>query len=517
MSNNNFEDLLEQIEKWHEEDEHSNIIEAVLDISDSDRSYELTCLLARAYNNLDEYENALNLLLSVKDEGKYDVLWHFRIGYAYYYLDYLEDAETAFNRVLESDPENEDAIDFITWIQEEIEDAAAIKPNQEKAAFKDMIEWLSHENELGTAPSEIEHAGEFDLHSLHYYIFKYKKPSDEADTGKKSNAASSPWLLGVAGGYSRFDLEHCGHVFSEMEEYSPKNAEEKAIALVEMLREAWRAEAEKELEARGLNPDDLLISDETDASSKIGPFSGFVLLESHDFDTEQIKANLRNDWDIHFKEEKGSGDPDISDEFSLVFNSDGMMAAISFIEMPVPNGEAERFAEANYMWEDAVSETKKHVAQILVVVFNREQSAIDAAKLHSKITSCCLKLENAVGVYTAGTVFQPEYYIEMADLMREEDLPIPNWVYFGIYTSESGTNGYTYGLRLFGKEEIEIIGSIESPESVHDFLANISYYILKEDVNLKTGETVGFTELQKFEIKKSKGVALDGYTFKIDY
>jgi hypothetical protein len=298
---------------------------------------------------------------------------------------------------------------------------------------------------------------------------------------------------------------------------SPKNAEEKAIALVEMLREAWRAEAEKELEARGLNPDDLLISDETDTSSKIGPFSGFVLLDSHDFDTEQIKANLRNDWDIHFKDEKDSDDPDISDEFSLVFNSDGMMAAISFIEMPVPNGEAERFAETNYMWEDAVSETKKHVAQILVVVFNREQSAIDAAKLHTKITSCCLKLENAVGVYTVGTVFQPEYYIEMADLMKEEDLPIPNWIYFGIYTSESGTNGYTYGLRLFGKEEIEIIGSTESPESVHEFLANISYYVLKEDVNLKTGETVGFTELQKFEIKKSKGIALDGYTFKIDY
>jgi Tetratricopeptide repeat. len=212
MSNNNFEDLLEQIEEWHEEDEHSNIIEAVLDIPDSDRGYELTCLLARAYNNLDEYENALNLLLSVKDEGKYDVLWHFRIGYAYYYLDYLEEAETAFNRVLESDPENEDAIDFITWIQEEREEAAEIKPKQEIAALEDMIEWLSHENELGTAPSEIELAGEFDLHGLHYYIFKYKK----------SNSASSPWLLGVAGGYSRFDLEHCGHVFSEMEEYFPE-------------------------------------------------------------------------------------------------------------------------------------------------------------------------------------------------------------------------------------------------------------------------------------------------------
>ena len=46
---------------------------------------------------------------------------------------------------------------------------------QQQAALQSMIDWLEHENELGRKPSKIEIAGEFDLHDMHYYIFKYKK------------------------------------------------------------------------------------------------------------------------------------------------------------------------------------------------------------------------------------------------------------------------------------------------------------------------------------------------------
>ena len=493
-----FENLLDQISNWHENDDHDNIINAVLEIPEAERGYELTCLLARAYNNRDDYEKALKFLISVEEEGKYDLMWHFRIGYAYYYLDMLEKAEKAFERVLESDSGNEDALDFLDWIREEIKEADEIKPEQEKAAMTEMIVWLSHENELGVPPSEIESAGEFDLHGFHYYIYKYKKSSSE------------PWLLGVAGGYGRCDLNHCGHVFSEMEEYFPKTAEKKAIALVEMIREAWMNEAEKEWKG------DKNSKDEAENTPRTGPFGDVVLLNSNDFDAEQIKTHLKNDWGIPF-EEGNTIEEDFLDNPTLVFESGGMLASVTFKGGPVPNGEAEHFAETNYMWTDAVSETKKHVAQIVVVVLDRGQPAIEAAKFCTKITSCCLKLENAVGVYTSGTVFQPMFFIDVADLMKEEKLPIQNWIYFGIYSSEGQTGGYTYGLRLFGKEEIEIIDSTAMPEFVHDFLTDIAYYILSEDIILKDGETIGFTESQKFKITKSKGNALGGYTFKINY
>ena len=80
---------------------------------------------------------------------------------------------------------------------------------QQNAAMEAMAEWLSHPEELGKAPARIEPAGEFDLHDMHYYMFKYKK------------GLLGKWLLGVCGGYEPEEKEHCGHVYSEMEPYDP--------------------------------------------------------------------------------------------------------------------------------------------------------------------------------------------------------------------------------------------------------------------------------------------------------
>ncbi len=46
---------------------------------------------------------------------------------------------------------------------------------QRQYATAVMEEWLTHPQELGKKPARLEIAGEFDLHDLHYYIFKFKK------------------------------------------------------------------------------------------------------------------------------------------------------------------------------------------------------------------------------------------------------------------------------------------------------------------------------------------------------
>lgn len=103
---------------------------------------------------------------------------------------------------------------------------------QQDAATAAMIRWLANPAELGKPPKKAECTGSFMLHGLRYYVFRYKKGS----FGK--------WLLGVAGGYEDGGMEHCGHVFSEMEEYSPDTAQEKAAAMVEMLRSYWMEQAQ---------------------------------------------------------------------------------------------------------------------------------------------------------------------------------------------------------------------------------------------------------------------------------
>ncbi len=104
---------------------------------------------------------------------------------------------------------------------------------QEKAARTAMIGWLSDPHELGNAPAKIENAGTFDLYGMRYYLFRYKK------------SLFGKWLLGVCGGYEDDELEHCGHVFSEMRAYNKSTAKQDAVRMVEMIRAYWMEQARR--------------------------------------------------------------------------------------------------------------------------------------------------------------------------------------------------------------------------------------------------------------------------------
>ncbi|MGG3283847.1 DUF4261 domain-containing protein [Paenibacillus solani] len=374
---------------------------------------------------------------------------------------------------------------------------------QQQAAKDSMIEWLMHEQELGHQPSKIELAGEFDLHDMHYYIFKYKKTL----LGK--------WLLGVCGGYENpSDTEHCGHIFSEMQPYNAATAEEESIHMVEMIREYWMQQAAAYEAAQ--NADE----DAADTQESSGLFNGFVLLNSSECDLEQIKANLLRDWNITCSPgEDEDGSQGEEKEGILVFEADGCMAAISFVDAPIPDGEAEYYAQGNYMWPQAEEITKTHVSQLILALFPRQASPLAAGRMYTKLAASCLKLPNAIGLYSSGTVFQPEFYVDMADLMKSDDdlLPLLNLVYFGLVRTETGISGYTYGLRSFGKDEIEVLDSQVTPEELREFLMDISLYIVEQDVTLKDGETIGFSADHKLPITRSESVYLNGETLKIGF
>ena len=117
----NREELLSQINEWHEVNEHQKIIDAIEALPREEWGYELTCLLARAYNNVSPEPcdwhrylgDAVSLLESVWEDGKDDACWHFRLGYALFFLDRVAEALPCFCRAAELDPEDPDAPFFI--------------------------------------------------------------------------------------------------------------------------------------------------------------------------------------------------------------------------------------------------------------------------------------------------------------------------------------------------------------------------------------------------------------------
>lgn len=87
-------DILQQCQKWHEENKHQKIIEALEGIEE--RTPEMDSQLARAYNNeadhrtpegRDMLKKAIALLKPHEEYFEGDYYWNFRMGYSYYYLD----------------------------------------------------------------------------------------------------------------------------------------------------------------------------------------------------------------------------------------------------------------------------------------------------------------------------------------------------------------------------------------------------------------------------------------------
>ena len=116
-------DLLSLLNEWNQEDEYQKIIDCLEELSSTRTlDYDLTCHLARAYNNIADPEKeegrsqlkrAEELLQSVEAEGTDDPLWHYRLGYSLFYQDREEEALARFERTLELDPADEEAKGFI--------------------------------------------------------------------------------------------------------------------------------------------------------------------------------------------------------------------------------------------------------------------------------------------------------------------------------------------------------------------------------------------------------------------
>ena len=373
----------------------------------------------------------------------------------------------------------------------------------DKRAVEIMTGWLGHKNELGKKPAKIKAAGSFSYEGNTYVILKFKPDL----FGK--------WEVGVVG----FDEEgnECGHTFSEFEEYDETTAKDRCIAMIEYLKEYWRGRFLSELERRGMTEEEYNSLSEEERKKKWDEADeqnavrvGSVLLKDTEIDFDALSDALIQAFDV--KDENCTRDAQ-----TLVFSLESNMISVALMDTPVPDGEAEFYAEGNFLWREAVETTKQHQAHLLVAVLNREANAIEAACFFTDTVNLCSMETKALGIYTTGTVYEPSFYNEWAGKLRNGEMPLPLWVYVGLVRDENGLSGYTYGLTLFGRLELEIIGTSRSHEELYNFLYGVCEGILSEGMYFHDGETLSFTSDQRLTITKSKAVYVEGDSFKIEY
>lgn len=524
---------------------------------------------------------AIEVLESVREEGQDKAEWNMRMAYGYQYL-YEQEAKAIpyAQRWAELDPEDENAPAVIRECKAEIRKRQRSRKKKAKFVPGDTPfegfdltnfwddNWYALKEYVSDPPSDeliasVEEELGYKLPAAYIWLMKQHNggipvntcyPCDEPTCWAEDHVAitgifgigreKSCSLCGELGsqfmideweypaiGVAICDCPSAGHdmIFLDYRACGPQG--EPAVVHVDQENDYKITHLADSFEEfiRGLeheslyDPDEDVEDLEDDADEEEtdhkGSFAGSVLLSKAEWDKEQLIRDLREEWGI-VDEEPDEGDEDVENsDDAVVMRVGNMMLIVTLFHGHIPDNEAEINAENNYMWPEAVEVAKAHKAHIMVAVLGEEEKLLERGKLFTKAMAVCCKQKYATGVYTSGVVFEPRFYEGLADMLKKDELPIFNWVWFGLYRSEGGLNGYTYGMDVFGKEEMEVLNTDAEPEELRDFLASLASYVLACDVTLQDGETIGFSADDKHTITRSPGVSLpeEQMTLKIGY
>ena len=526
---------------------------------------------------------AIEVLESVREEGQDKAEWNMRMAYGYQYLYGQEEKAIPYaQRWAELDPEDENAPAVIRECKAEIRKRQRSRKKKAKFVPGDTPfegfdltnfwddNWYALKEYVSDPPSDeliasVEEELGYKLPASYIWLMKQHNggipvntccPCDEPTSWAEDHVAitgifgigreKSYSLCGELGsqfmideweypaiGVAICDCPSAGHdmIFLDYRACGPQG--EPAVVHVDqendyqithladsfeefIRRLEHEALYDLDEEAGDLDEEDDADEEETDCK---GSFAGSVLLSKAEWDKEQFIRDLQEEWGIV---DDGPEEDDEDDENSsdvVVMQVNGMMLVATLFYSHIPDSEAEINAENNYMWPEAVEAAKAHKAHIMVAVLGEEEKLLERGKLFTKAMAVCCKQKYVTGVFTSGVVFEPRFYEGFANMMKEDELPIFNWIWFGLYRSEGGLNGYTYGMDVFGKEEMEVLNTDAEPEDLRDFLASLASYVLACDVTLKDGETIGFSADDKHSITRSAGVSLpeEQMTLKIGW
>ncbi|MEJ1240591.1 DUF4261 domain-containing protein [Chryseolinea sp. T2] len=202
-----------------------------------------------------------------------------------------------------------------------------------------------------------------------------------------------------------------------------------------------------------------------------------------------------------------------------VIQFDQSQVAIALIDAPIPGNELDFPSSISYYWPQAKEVVSNHKAHIIISVSSTTETKLNLYRTFTHVASTVLTHTNAIGIYLGNqTLVMPtHFYVGFANLMSDDNLPLMNWIYIGVRAEEGKSSGYTFGLKEFGFDEIEILNSDESSTAIREMLFNLGHYVILNNVILNDGETFGIEPGQKLPIRRSKGKQLEGTIVKVIY
>jgi hypothetical protein len=237
-----------------------------------------------------------------------------------------------------------------------------------------------------------------------------------------------------------------------------------------------------------------------------------ILRDDNSADPKAFRKDFEDYYDKTINELSG-------DSTSFAFKIDDELIVIGHVSIPIPYGDIEGAAKYAYNWETALEDLKNHKSHLIVSITSGGQDQIKRFKIFTQVICSLVRTTNSLGVYEGNQslLIPKNDYLDEASLMSDDYLPLNLWIYFGYRVTDKGNSSYTYGLKEFDKNEMEINDSSKSIEEISKFLFKTTHYVLDHDVTFKDGQTCGMSADERIAITFSKGRLVEGETLKLAY
>lgn len=187
---------------------------------------------------------------------------------------------------------------------------------------------------------------------------------------------------------------------------------------------------------------------------------------------------------------------DIDDGSIVTVNhGEGTVGFLAHMPAPIPEQEAEKNADGNFLWPGGKEEVAKHRSHIIVTNIGAgDQTPIQSAITVSRLALVALKLFDGMGVYwgnahvcNSRTIFE-----DFCANISEEHVPVPVWLRLQLIVPSKDEIGmYTLGMNQFGLMEIEVDRCKKTVEDLFEFVSNVAHYLILSGPVIADGNTVG--------------------------
>lgn len=190
---------------------------------------------------------------------------------------------------------------------------------------------------------------------------------------------------------------------------------------------------------------------------------------------------------------------------SMEFSFMGVTGVIGYMPVPLPWAELEELADSAWHWPEAVTVLKSHQCHVVVGVIGEETAPRGRSMRLTWLTAAvCAAMPSAVAVYwgSGASVSSADKFVQLAQEMTEDTLPLLAWVGFRIVPNDTGTRWsvFTTGLKALGVMEIEVRDAKGEPLDVVDKVLELAGLVASSDLILRDGATIGTDRKESLRI-----------------